>query len=158
MATSLPRSSWLRALTAHEPEALKALARDVAAGWHIRLERLPQAGLALLALKEGAFDEAWYLGEFPISVCELELETPTGQCARGAAQVMADDAELARALAILDACLAGGLPGAERIAGWLESGVRKRAEEDARRQAMLAATRVDFCMLNDVAEEDDERP
>jgi len=67
---------------------------------------------------------------------------------------MADDAELARALAILDAFLAAGLPGAERVSLLLASGARLRGEEGSRRRAMLAATRVDFAMLNNADEED----
>jgi alpha-D-ribose 1-methylphosphonate 5-triphosphate synthase subunit PhnG len=79
-----------------------------------------------------------------------------GRCAKGGAQVMADDAELARALAVLDGLLAARLPGWEEAAALLDAGARLRADEDGRRRAMLAATRVDFAMLNNTGDADDD--
>lgn len=151
----MQRKDWVRALTAHPPAELKALADALAAGCEVRLTSLPQAGLGLLQLTDSAFHEPYYLGEFPLSTCRVELTLPDGRRAEGGAQVMADDAELARALAILDAVLAAQWPGAERAAALLETGARRRAEEDRRRRAMLAATRVDFAVLNDAGEDDD---
>ncbi|MHB1353409.1 MAG: phosphonate C-P lyase system protein PhnG, partial [Thiobacillus sp.] len=99
----LERKDWIRALTAHPAPALHALADRLSAGCELRLTRLPQAGLGLLQLADGAFHEAYYLGEFPLSTCSLELTLADGRRAEGGAQIMADDAALARALAILDA-------------------------------------------------------
>lgn len=155
--TDLDRKDWIRALTAHPAEDLKTLAGTLAAGCELRLLSLPQAGLGLMTLTDGAFHEPYYLGEFPLSTCSVEVGLPDGRCACGGAQVMADDAELARALAILDAFLAADLPGAEQVSPLIVSGARLRAEEDGRRRAMLAATRVDFSMLNDTGDDDDEQ-
>lgn len=152
----LERKDWIRALTAHPAPDLHALAERLAAGCELRLTRLPQAGLSLLQLTDGAFHEAYYLGEFPLSTCSLELTLADGRRAEGGAQVMADDAALARSLAILDAVLAARLPGWEDVSAQVQSGARLRAEADRRRRAMLAATRVDFALLGNTGEDDDE--
>ncbi|MDP1606566.1 MAG: phosphonate C-P lyase system protein PhnG [Rhodocyclaceae bacterium] len=153
---NLERKDWIRALTAHPATVLNALADELTVGCGVKLKSLPQAGLGLLTLTDGAFREPYYLGEFPLSMCSIELSLPDGRRTAGGAQVMADDAELARALAILDAILAAGFPGYERVSAHIESGTKRRAEEDRRRRAMLAATRVDFAMLNNAGDDDDE--
>ena len=152
----LERKDWIRALTVHPAPDLHALAERLAAGCEVRLTRLPQAGLGLLQLADGAFHEAYYLGEFPLSTCSLELTLADGRRADGGAQVMADDAALARSLAILDALLAARLPGWEDVSAQVQAGAARRDEEDRRRCAMLAATRVDFALLGNVGEDDDE--
>lgn len=153
----IERKDWVRALTAHPAADLKALAECLAANCEVRLTRLPQAGLGLLTQTDGALHEPYYLGEFPLSSCSVELVLPDGQTATGGACVMADDAELARALAILDAILAARFPGWEQVAERVHSGMRQRSEEDGRRRAMLASTRVDFALLGSTGVDDDER-
>jgi alpha-D-ribose 1-methylphosphonate 5-triphosphate synthase subunit PhnG len=153
---NLERKDWIRALTAHPASVLNTLADELTRDCDVKLKSLPQAGLGLLQLTDGAFHEPYYLGEFLLSSCSVEIFTPDGRCATGGAQVMADDAELARSLAILDAILAARLPGWERVFALIEAGATKRAEEDHRRRAILAATRVDFAMLNSAGGDDDE--
>ncbi len=154
---NLERKDWVRALTAHPALTLNSLADQLAIGCEITLTSLPQAGLGLLTMTDGAFHESYYLGEFPLSSCSIELSLSDGRRAVGGAQVMADDAELARTLAILDAIFAARFPGWELVSAHIESGSIRRADEDRRRHAILAATRVDFAMLNDaVAEEDSD--
>lgn len=154
--THLERKDWIRALASHPPASLIALAYELSDGCDVRFTRLPQAGLGLLTLTDGAFHEPYYLGEFPLSTCSVEIIMPNGQQSAGGAQIMADDAELARALAVLDGILAGHLTGWERIAERVEQGAARCAETDRRRRAMLATTRVDFAMINDGAAEDDD--
>lgn len=153
---NLERKDWIRALTAHSPTMLHTLAGHVATGCEVAHTSLPQAGLGLLALDDGAFHEPYFLGEFPLSTCRVELRVADGRRAEGGAQVMADDAELARSLAILDAVLAARLPGWEEIAEHVRTGADQRREQDGRRKAMLAATRVDFALLGALDEEDDD--
>ena len=153
---SLERKDWIRALTAHPPSALNALAEELTLDCDVKLMSLPQAGLGLLTLTDGAFHEAYYLGEFPLSSCSIEISLPDGRQASGGAQVMADDAELARSLAILDAILAAKFPGWEKVSALIASGASKRAEENCRRRAMLTATRVDFAMLDSAGEDENE--
>ncbi|MCP5157886.1 MAG: phosphonate C-P lyase system protein PhnG [Gammaproteobacteria bacterium] len=150
------RKDWVRALTAHPVSRLNATADQLAAVCTVRLTRLPQAGLGLLSLIDGALHESYYLGEFPLSTCSVELAFPDGRQAEGGAQVMADDAELARSLAIFDAILAARLPGWEQVAELVTSGALQRGAENGRRRAMLAATRVDFALLSDADEDTDE--
>jgi alpha-D-ribose 1-methylphosphonate 5-triphosphate synthase subunit PhnG len=152
---NVERSAWTRALTAHAAGAVKALAERLATDCEVKLTRLPQAGLGLLTVTDGAFHQPYYLGEFPVSACSVEITGPDGRRAEGGCSVMADDAELARALAILDAILVGNLPGAEQVCALVASGARLRAEEDRRRRAVLAATRVDFAMLSSAEQDDD---
>lgn len=152
--THLERKDWIRVLAAHPPASLIALADELSDGCDVRFTRLPQAGLGLMTLTDGAFHEPYYLGEFPLSTCSVDIVLADGRKSAGGAQIMADDAELARALAILDGILAGRLPGWERVAERTELGAARCAETDRRRRAMLATTRVDFAMLND-AEDDD---
>lgn len=153
---NLERKDWIRALTAHPATELNALADELAAGCGVKLMSLPQAGLGLLTLTDGAFHEAYYLGEFPLSSCSIELSLSDGRQAAGGAQVMADDAGLARSLAILDAILAAKFPGWDKVSAHVASGASRRAEENRRRRAMLAATRVDFAMLNNAGDDEDE--
>lgn len=153
---NLERKDWIRALTAHPAPDLQALAERLTDGCELKLTRLPQAGLGLLQLADGAFHEPYYLGEFPLSTCSLELTLPDGRRAEGGAQVMADDAALVRALAILDAVLSAQLPGWEDVSAQVQAGTRLRAEADRRRRAMLAATRVDFDLLGNAGEGDDD--
>lgn len=153
---NLERKDWIRALSAHPATHLNALARQQSEGCEVRLTSLPQAGLGLLTLTDGAFHEPYYLGEFPLSACRVELSLADGRRAEGGAQVLADDAELARSLAILDAVLAARLPGWEFVAEQVNAGADKIRATDRRRQAMLAATRVDFAMLNNSEDEDND--
>lgn len=153
---NLERKDWIRALTAHPATVLNALAEQLTVGCNLKLMSLPQAGLGLLTLTDGAFHEPYYLGEFPLSSCSIELSLPDGRQATGGAQVMADDAELARSLAILDAILAARLPGWRQASEHVASGALRRAEEDRRRRAVLAATRVDFSLLGNAGKDDDE--
>lgn len=156
MSMILERKDWIRALTAHPATVLNALADQLTADCDVKLKSLPQAGLGLLTLTDGAFHEPYYLGEFPLSSCSIELSLSDGRRAAGGAQVLADDAELARSLAILDAILAARLPGWERVSEHVQSGALQRSEEDRRRRAVLAATRVDFALLGNAGEDGDE--
>jgi alpha-D-ribose 1-methylphosphonate 5-triphosphate synthase subunit PhnG len=152
---TLPREDWIRALTAHSTTSLLQLAAQLSTDCTVTPTRLPQAGLGLLKLADGAFQEPFYLGEFPLASCSVELGLPDGRRAQGGAQVMADDAELARALAILDAILAAKFPGWDVVADHVQSGSELRAEEARRRHAILNETRVDFALLSNTAEDAD---
>lgn len=141
---------------AHPPLALNTIAERIAQDCEVRQTSLPQAGLGLLTLADGAFREPYYLGEFPLSTCRIELHLADGRCAEGGAQVMADDANLARSLAILDSVLAARFPGWEEVAEAVRAGAGKRREQALRRKSMLASTRVDFALLGMVDEEGDD--
>lgn len=149
------RTAWIRALTALPAEEIKTLVAGFDSAWQIRHRALPQAGLGLLKLRDGAFDEAFYLGEFPLASAYVVVSLPDGRKAEGAAQVMDDDLELAEALAVCDAVLANRLPGWEAVRARVERGMAQRAEEERIRKAMLTKTRVDFSLLESTEAEDE---
>ena len=152
------RKILVRALTAHPANLIHELAEELSADFELKIINIPQAGLGLLKLNDGAFHEPYYLGEFPLSTCSVEISLADGSRGVGGARVMEDDAELAQALAILDAILANGFPGHAKITELIHKGMDKRNEEDRRRRMMLAATKVDFDLLNSAGkkENDDE--
>lgn len=147
---NIPQKDWIRALTAHPPKDVIALAELLTREASVSLFQLPQVGLGLLTLKESAFHDQFYLGEFPLSSCHVELHYADDVCGVGHAQVMADDAELAKALAILDAILAHQLPGWQQAVQSLEQGQDKRSQLDQQRNRILTKTRVDFATLDTV--------
>ena len=151
------RNEWVRALTAHPPEMITSLAqRIVKDDWKLIHLELPQTGLGMLKLADGAFNEPYYLGEFPLARCHVRLILPDEQTAEGGAHIMTDDTELAESLAILDGVLAERLPGWEEVAALVKSGIDRRVEEHLERCALLSATRVDFSLLGTAEEEDED--
>lgn len=111
---------------------------------------IPQSGLGMLKLKDSAFDEPFYLGEFPLATAWVEVQTPEGIIAEGAAQIMDDRIELAEALALCDAVLSARLPGWQQLAEMLEEGMSVLKAIRQERKQMLASTLVDFSLLDDV--------
>lgn len=153
---NLARRDWACALAALPADEIK-LAADVIARTHeVRDVSLPQAGLGLLTLRDGAFHEPFYLGEMPVARAHVVVRTRDGHEASGGAVLIDDRARLARALAILDATLAARLAGWEAVATLVERGDALRAQRDAQRRHILARTRVDFALLGQTEEEDDE--
>lgn len=147
---NIPQKDWIRALTAHPTQDLIQLSETLTRDATVSLLQLPQAGLGLVTLQESAFHDQFYLGEFPLSSCQVELHYGADVCGIGHAQVMADDAELAKALAILDGILAHQLPNWQQAAQFLEQGQVKRSQIDQQRNQILAKTRVDFSTLDAV--------
>jgi alpha-D-ribose 1-methylphosphonate 5-triphosphate synthase subunit PhnG len=62
--------------------------------------------------------------------------------------------ERAEELALCDAVLAARLPGWRQVYELLQEGMARRAENSRERKAMLARTRVDFSLLDDVGGDD----
>jgi alpha-D-ribose 1-methylphosphonate 5-triphosphate synthase subunit PhnG len=150
------RGDWPRALAALPADELKAAADAIARRHDVQDVGLPQAGLGLLTLRDGAFHEPFYLGEIPVARAHVVVRTHDGREANGGALLVDDRACLARALAILDATLSAHLPGWETVAALVERGISRRSELEAQRRRMLARTRVDFSLLAQAEEEDDE--
>ncbi|PLX49805.1 MAG: phosphonate C-P lyase system protein PhnG [Desulfobulbaceae bacterium] len=146
------RPTWHRALNALEPAELSAEIEPLTNGWQITLRALPQSGLAMLKIRESACAEPFYLGETPLSTAWLTIRTPDGLEAEGAAQVMTDNLEQARTMAICDAILSARLPGHELVSTLVGQGWQRCQAADQKRKAMLTATRVDFSLLDDVGE------
>ena len=149
----IQRTEWISALKALPIDNLLALTTKLSEDWSLRPKSVPQSGLGMMKLKDSAFNEAFYLGEFPLASAWLEITTPDGQKAEGAAQVMDDRVELAEALALCDAVLSSQLPGWEQVYNLVEHGVAINKKIQRERKMMLARTRVDFSLLDNVGDE-----
>lgn len=155
MSSIVDRSQWIRLLSKLDAEQVVAEVNTLSSGWQITPKSLPQSGLAMLKLEDSAYNEPFYLGEIPLATAWVDIVTPEGSNADGAAQVMGDNLEFVQALAVCDGILANRLPGYERIDELLRQGLEQCNREEQRRKNMLAATRVDFSLL-DAVEDDDE--
>jgi len=147
------RTAWVGALNMVPTDELLLLTAQLSCNWNVRPKSVPQAGLGMLKMNDSAFDEPFYLGEFPIASAWIEVQTNNGMTAEGAAQIMDDRVEIAEALALCDAVLANQLPGWERVSQLLEKGLSMRDAVRLERKQMLAATRVDFSLLDTVGDE-----
>ena len=147
MITNIPRGQWVRALTAHPQEVIIELADELTRQGVLKHRSLPQSGLLLLRMTEDVMGQDFYLGEMPVSSAWVEMHFPDGRVAEGAARVMDDSKGLAVALAVCDAIMANGLDGSDRVAELIEQGMKKRAQTDRTRAAMLKKTNVDFSLL-----------
>lgn len=148
----IDRTQWVSALTALPTEKLLSLGTALSTDFTIRPKALPQSGLGMLKLNDGAFNQPFYLGEIPLASVWIEVETADGRVVEGAAQVMDDRIEVAEALAVCDATLANHLQGWEQVLVHVEQGVALRAEEHKQRKQMLAATQVDFSLLDEAGD------
>jgi len=146
----IDQTLWVCALKALPTEQLLSFTAALSKDWEIRPKSISQSGLGMLKLIESAFEESFYLGEFPLASAWLEIETSDGLIAEGAARVMDDRIEVAEALALCDAVLSAQLPGWEQLNKMLDQGMEVRESARQNRKHMLAATRVDFSLLDDV--------
>lgn len=131
-------------------------ADGIARRHEVRDVSLPQSGLGLLALRDGALHEAFFIGEVPLARARVVLRTADGGEAPGGAVLLDDRGALARAVAVLDAALAARLPGWEEAAALVRRGTALLAETDALRSHLLRRTRVDFALLGQAEETGDE--
>lgn len=153
---NMPRKDWPSALCALRANEVKEAAAALTRNIEVRDVALPQAGLGLLTLRDGAFHESFYIGEIPVARADVILRTAEGKETRGGAVIVDDRAQFARSIAILDAVLAGRLPGWEKAASLVERGINVRLQKDSEREQMLAATRVDFSLLGQESEDDED--
>jgi len=152
----IQRTAWVSALKALPTNNLLSLTAKLSEDWTLRPISVPQSGLGMMKLKDSAFNETFYLGEFPLASAWLEVITPDGHKAEGAAQVMDDRVEVAEALALCDAVLSSQLPGWEQIYNMVEQGVAINEKTNRERKMMLARTRVDFSLLDNVGDDNAE--
>jgi len=151
-----PRSQWLQYWSAAPTEQAETLAAEIAEHCEVRDVTLPQNGLGLLKLPDSALNDLYFLGEVPVSHAHVEVVAPDGTRSEGGARLLDDRQSLARALAVLDATLAERLPKHEQALDLLNTGRAAVQQTRAERNAILASTRVDFSLLGDGSEDDDE--
>jgi len=155
-ATNIPRSEWIQRLSTLPSERVTSVADDLAQRYHIEDLCLPESGLALLPLRDGALGEAYFLGEIPLAQAHVRISGGDGLTVEGAALLLDDRTRLARAMAVLDGILAARLPGFHLIEELLEEGALAWKKAAAGRRAFLAATRVDFSLLGTAEQRDDD--
>lgn len=153
---NVARKEWPAALCALPADEVKQLATALSGGMEVRDVALPHAGLGLLSLRDGAFQEAYFIGEMPLARAEVIVQTAHGEAVRGGALIVDDRAQFARSIAILDAVLSGQLPGWEHALALVRHGMEVRRQKHNDRKKLLAATRVDFSLLGQEDDEDEE--
>ncbi|MDF1527259.1 MAG: phosphonate C-P lyase system protein PhnG [Xanthomonadales bacterium] len=154
-STSYPRRDWPRLFLSLPPQQITEAVRTLTEPCRVDDQALPQSGLALLQLRDGALAEPYYIGETPLSRAQVTVIDKNGKKGAGAAQILDDRASLARDVAILDAMLANRLNGHETIEHLLEEGALRLARSEASRRVILDRTRVDFALLEETAEDDE---
>ncbi|MDZ4152973.1 phosphonate C-P lyase system protein PhnG [Methylicorpusculum sp.] len=152
---NIKRSDWPRALATQPTKQLTAILNEMTAHWTITPVQLPQTGLAMLQLRDSAFNDPYFLGEIPLASAWVSIRTDDQQEYQGAAQLMDDDQDKIEALALCDGILAHQLPGWLALYQLVEIGMTELTKEQNLRNAMLTLTRVDFVLLN-AAENDDD--
>jgi alpha-D-ribose 1-methylphosphonate 5-triphosphate synthase subunit PhnG len=118
--------------------------------------QLPQSGLGLLKMRDSALGDNYFPGEIPVARARVRVSGADGVAYEGAALILDDRAALARAIAVLDAVLAGKLDGHETVTPLLRAGAVRIAQQSAERAAMLAATRVNFSLVGNGEEDEDD--
>ena len=151
----IPREEWQRALQALPENVLAEVVSNFPKEWQVKPGILPQSGLGLLQLKESTKGDCYYLGEFPLSHCSVHVTTEQGVCAHGAALVLDDRLQRAEQMALCDAVLSAKLPGWDKVEILIEQGELCRLQVATERKAILARTRVDFSLLDEVSDTDD---
>lgn len=153
---NIPRNDWPAALCALPASKVRHLADVLSGELEVRDVAPPHAGLGLLNLRDGAFQESYFIGEIPVARAEVVVHSAAGDEARGGALIVDDRAQLARAIAILDAVMAGKLPGWVNAMTLVQQGMEVRQQKQNERKKLLAATRVDFSLLGQEDDEDEE--
>ena len=144
---SIPRSQWTRALAVLPEKVIASLAADSRADYELFQKSLPQEGLGLFRMIDGARQDHFYLGEIPLTCAHIELRSPGGDGYSGAAQIMNVTPDHAVALAVCDAVLAHRLPGWQTMYDLVVSGMEILKRREQVRSAMVQRTRVNFSQL-----------
>tara|TARA_R110002095_G_scaffold10087_5_gene15238 strand:- start:2148 stop:2618 length:471 start_codon:yes stop_codon:yes gene_type:complete len=150
------RKNWVSLLTAVDSQQLYQVTEQLSSEFDVSYKALPQSGLGMLKLRDGALHEPFYLGEIPISSAWVELTLANGDKAEGAAQVMDDSHQLAEALAVCDAVLANQLPGYQQLVSLLEQAAQKIEQQRRHRKQFMQRTQVDFSLLDATGGSDDK--
>ena len=149
----IERRHLVACLVAAGREPVLSTAAQLTEGMTVTPLQPAESGLALMQWRDAVQHQPFFLGEVPMARAAVALVNHRGERAEGGAVVMADDAELAQALAVLDAVFAQRWPGVEAVDALALRGAQARDRIRAVRQAGLKRTRVDFALL---AEADDE--
>lgn len=154
--TKIERQHLVACLTAADRDQVLHTAGRLAQGLTLTPLQPAESGLALMQWQDAVMHQPFFLGEVPIARAAVALVNARGERAQGGAVLMADDAELAHALAVLDAVHTHRWPGVELVEALALGGATARNRVRAQRQAGLQRTRVDFSLLAEA--DDDQEP
>ena len=150
---TIERRHLVACLVAAGRDAVLDTATQLTEGLTVTPLQPAESGLALMQWRDAVQHQPFFLGEVPMARAAVALVNHRGERAEGGAVVMADDAELAQALAVLDAVVAQRWPGAEAVDALAQRGAQARDRVRAVRQAGLKRTRVDFALLAEAGDE-----
>lgn len=153
-STPIARAQWPRAWAAAPARNVIDLATDLSKQHQVEDLSLPQSGLGLMPLSDSALNDTYFLGELPLAHAHVRVQDADGNTADGGALILDDRTDMARAIAILDAVLAGRLHGHERVSALVAQGWQEVQRITQERKAILSATRVDFALLGTAEEEE----
>ena len=151
------RSRWAVVLTELPRTTVLETATKLAQRYTVTPNTVPQAGLTLVTLRDSVGKQAFYLGEAPLATSNVSITDSKGRTVAGGALILADDTELASAIAICDGVLAGRLEGWEEVAAHVSDGLELLNRIARVRKTMLTRSRVNFALLNEEDEDDDAR-
>jgi alpha-D-ribose 1-methylphosphonate 5-triphosphate synthase subunit PhnG len=154
----IERRHLVACLVAAGRDAVLDTATQLTEGLTVTPLQPAESGLALMQWRDAVQHQPFFLGEVPMARAAVALVNHRGERAEGGAVVMADDAELAQALAVLDAVRAQRWPGAEVVDALALRGAHAREDIRAVRQAGLTRTRVDFALLAEADDESEAQP
>ncbi|MDO9214028.1 MAG: phosphonate C-P lyase system protein PhnG [Methylococcales bacterium] len=152
---NIPRRDWSKAIATQSTQQITAILNVIAQNWTITPVQLPQTGLAMLKLRDSAFNDPYFLGEIPLASAWVTIRTEDNLDYQGAAQLMDDDQGKIEALAVCDAILTHQLTGWLALYKLVEIGMAELTKEQQLRNALLAKTRVDFALLTATEQDDD---
>ncbi len=135
------------------PERTQVLGDALGRQYGVRHLAVPQAGLHLLTLRDGVFQEPFFLGEVVVAEAHVLV---AGQA--GGARLLTDTSSLAVAVAICDAVLAAELDGVAEVRALAQQGEHILVQREARRAAMRGAGRVAFADLSEADEPTTQNP
>jgi alpha-D-ribose 1-methylphosphonate 5-triphosphate synthase subunit PhnG len=127
-----------------DPALLESLAEKAAAGLEISLLKGPEKTMILLQAREPVQQSRFYLGELLAAHCVVEIAG-----VRGAAVLMGDDLDKARAAAVLDAAHTGNFSCFALVEGELLRLEEERKAGLAKEAAEIRKTKVSFQSLED---------
>ncbi|MDR2258280.1 MAG: phosphonate C-P lyase system protein PhnG [Treponema sp.] len=127
-----------------KPDILESLASKAVEGQEAEILKGPEKTMVLLQVREPVRRSRFYLGELLAAHCVVEMGG-----VRGAAVMMGDDLEKAKAAAVLDAAHSGGFPGFALVEGELLALEEARKAEMANEAAEIRKTKVSFRSLED---------
>ena len=140
----MDKKRFTRILSSSRREEVTALAGKIAEAYPVALIKPPAKTLVMLTAREPVKDSRFYLGEAIAAECLLEVDGH-----KGAAVILGDDFEKARAMAVLDAAQSAGLPEMAEILPRIEALEQEMLRQRRAEAALYRTTQVQFQIMED---------